>query len=95
MAQERLRNMALCHVHKHMLDDLDLDQIMEEWIGDSTQRMSTFGGVGSDALEAARARKLADKASKEAMRLEEEALKEEERVKRKRKQKEAGAGGQS
>ena len=68
---------------------------MEEWIGGSTQRMSTFGGVGSDALEAARARKQADKASKEAMRLEEEASKEEERVKRKRKQKEAGAGGQS
>ena len=54
MAQERLCNLALCHVHKHRLDDLDLDQIMEEWIGGSTQRINIFGGAGSDALEAAR-----------------------------------------
>ena len=93
MAQERLCNLALCQVHKHKLDDLDLDQLMEEWIGGCAQRMNSFGGVGPDAVEAARARKQAEKVSKEARNLVEEASKEEERVKRKRKQHEAGAGG--
>ena len=84
MTQERLRSLAVCHVHKSILESVDHDKIIEQWIGGSSQRMNAFGGVSDSAAEAVRVRKQADVAKAESIRLEKEAEREEAVVRLKR-----------
>ena len=43
MTQERLNHLMLLHVHKDIMDKLDLKSIASEFIGDSQHRIKLFG----------------------------------------------------
>lgn len=39
MSQQQLNNLMILHVHKDVMDQLDLKEIMVNFIGDSKQRL--------------------------------------------------------
>jgi hypothetical protein len=43
MSQRRLNAVALCHVHKDILDQIDVKEIVETFIVNSDRRKTTFG----------------------------------------------------
>ena len=43
MGQQRLNNLMVLHVHKDMADEIDLQKIATEFIGDSEHRLKIFG----------------------------------------------------
>ncbi|KAL2098343.1 hypothetical protein ACEWY4_007550 [Coilia grayii] len=43
VSQRRLTHMALLHIHKNVLDGLNLHEIIGEFIGQTPERKSTFG----------------------------------------------------
>ena len=43
MGQERLNNLMLLHIHKELTDDLDLKDVVTEFISGSEHRLSIFG----------------------------------------------------
>jgi hypothetical protein len=47
MGQIRLNNVALCHVHKDMLDTIEADVIMRKFIESKENRIIVFGKLGS------------------------------------------------
>ena len=44
VSQSRLTHMALLHVHKDILDDLNLQDVIGEFISRTPERKTTFGG---------------------------------------------------
>lgn len=43
--QQRLNNIAMCHIHSHILDDLNIDELVKQFISRKDNRMKTFGGA--------------------------------------------------
>jgi hypothetical protein len=43
--QQRLNNIAMCHIHSHILDDLNIDELVKQFISRKDNRMTTFGGA--------------------------------------------------
>jgi hypothetical protein len=41
--QRRLNNLAICHVHKHVMDELDVNELMQEFIMCKDARAIVFG----------------------------------------------------
>lgn len=47
--QQRLNSIALCHVHKDIIDDIDVDEIMKEFILSRDNRATIFGHIVTKA----------------------------------------------
>ena len=43
MLQTRLNSLAICHIHKHILDELDVVSLCTEFIGSNEFRKTVFG----------------------------------------------------
>ena len=43
MTQQRLNNLMVLHVHKDITDSLKLQDIANEFVGNSEHRLKTFG----------------------------------------------------
>lgn len=43
--QQRLNNIAICHVHKNVLDEVDVDELMKEFILYRDRREVVFGNI--------------------------------------------------
>jgi len=41
----RLNNVALCHVHKDILDKLDIKKLVQEFVSRKENRRSSFGTI--------------------------------------------------
>ena len=47
--QQRLNSIALCHVYKDIIDDIDVDEIMKEFILSRDNRATIFGQIVTKA----------------------------------------------
>ena len=45
MSQQRLNSSSVCHVHKHMLDEVDLVSVAREFVSKNTIRKNLFGHI--------------------------------------------------
>ena len=45
--QRRLNNLAICHVHKHLMDEVNVDELMQEFIQCKDNRGVVFGHVST------------------------------------------------
>jgi len=43
--QRRLNNLAICHVHKHIMDGVNVPQLMKEFVEAKDIRSQTFGHI--------------------------------------------------
>ena len=43
--QRRLNNLAICHVHKHVMDGVNVTQLMKEFVEAKDNRSQTFGRI--------------------------------------------------
>ena len=43
MCQQRLNNLMVLHVHKEITDNIKLEDIANEFVGDSHHRVKVFG----------------------------------------------------
>ena len=43
--QRRLNNLAICHVHKHILDSVDVQKLMKEFVLAQEKRAAVFGQI--------------------------------------------------
>ena len=45
MGQPRLNHIALCHIHKSILDKIDIDELVKKFMDSNLTRVSFFGKV--------------------------------------------------
>jgi hypothetical protein len=43
--QQRLNNIALCHVHKYIMDAVDVNELMKEFVLARDNRVAVFGQI--------------------------------------------------
>lgn len=43
--QQRLNNIAMCHIHSNILDNLHIDELVKQFILRKENRITTFGGA--------------------------------------------------